>query len=169
MVQVVEARSDEDFSSAAELIGAMADWDARETEAAGFPGGEMLEAYYVNVIANLCSTFAPEKGGLLLARSEGNAAGFVAYLCSGEIGRIDKLFVSPEHRGKGVARALVGTMLERLSSRGARTVRLTTATFMKDAQALYRSFGFAECPPFEVRSKALLDVTVFMQRDGGFD
>ena len=166
MVQVVEARSDEDFSSAAELIGAMADWDARETEAAGFPGGEMLETYYANVIATVSSTFSPEQGGLLLARCDGDTAGFVAYLCSSEIGRIDKLFVSPQHRGKGVARALVGTVLERISSRGTRTVRLTTATFMKDAQALYRSFGFAECPPFEDRSKALLDVTVFMQRDG---
>lgn len=164
MIQLTEAHAERDFASAAKLLAEMADWDARETEAAGFPGGEMLETYYAGIIGSLGTAFSTEHGGLLLAQSDGLEAGIIAYLCAGGVGRIDKLFVSPEHRGKGVAKALVVGALERMSARGVEKVRLTTAIFMKDAQALYRSFGFVECPPFEQRSEALLDVTVFMER-----
>jgi ribosomal protein S18 acetylase RimI-like enzyme len=154
MIEITTAASEADFEAAAELIRAMAAWDAQETEAAGFPGAEMLETYYGHVQASLSTSFSPAIGGLLLARSDGIAAGCIAFLCRDDIGRIDKLFVSPEHRGKRVGNALVSAALEKMALRGTKKVRLATATFMQGAQALYRSFGFTECPPFEETSEA---------------
>jgi GNAT superfamily N-acetyltransferase len=53
------------------------------------------------------------------------------------------VFVLESHRGKGLGRFVVSTLLEHPDLKGVRQVLLATA----DAHELYRSYGFTETPP----------------------
>jgi ribosomal protein S18 acetylase RimI-like enzyme len=53
------------------------------------------------------------------------------------------LGVSPEHRGKGIARALMAACIDLARSRGRRVMTLETDAVMVAAQQLYESLGFA--------------------------
>lgn len=57
---------------------------------------------------------------------------------------------SPQHRGHGIARALLNAALDDARSRGVARVSLETGSmdFFAAARALYRSAGFAPCDPF---------------------
>lgn len=52
------------------------------------------------------------------------------------------IFVVPEHRGRGISKLLVRAMLDHPDVSGVRIVLLRT----RDAQGLYRQFGFTEIP-----------------------
>ena len=52
------------------------------------------------------------------------------------------MYVRPDHRGHGIGRSLLNEALTAAGQRGYSTVRLDSAGFMTEAQALYRSAGF---------------------------
>jgi ribosomal protein S18 acetylase RimI-like enzyme len=56
------------------------------------------------------------------------------------------LGVSPEYRGRGVARRLVAACVERARERGKRRLTLDTAPVMVAAQRLYTTMGFRPTP-----------------------
>ncbi len=69
----------------------------------------------------------------------------VGYLCLWEIGHevhITNLAVHPEHRGRGVARALLEAMLEGAHRRGVELIFLEVRPTNAEAIGLYGSFGF---------------------------
>ena len=53
---------------------------------------------------------------------------------------IADVFVLPEHRGRGLGRFVVGSLLEHPSLQGLRRIMLAT----KDAHELYRDYGFTD-------------------------
>ncbi len=57
---------------------------------------------------------------------------------------------SPAARGKGIGRYILDHLMSEARRRGYRKVSLETGSmpFFEPARALYRSFGFRECPPF---------------------
>jgi ribosomal protein S18 acetylase RimI-like enzyme len=60
-----------------------------------------------------------------------------------------RLFVKPQHRGRGAARALVTSALNFLKERRyARVVLDTDKTLLTAAYRLYRSLGFEECEAY---------------------
>lgn len=59
---------------------------------------------------------------------------------------IRMLVVAPEHRRRGVGRALVKACLQRARADGRARVSLHTMTSMTAAQQLYRSLGFRRAP-----------------------
>jgi putative acetyltransferase len=65
-------------------------------------------------------------------------------------GEIKSMHTAAEHRGKGVAAALVAHLLDAGRARGYRRVSLETGTMdgFAAARALYARFGFRPCPPF---------------------
>jgi ribosomal protein S18 acetylase RimI-like enzyme len=67
---------------------------------------------------------------------------------------IKRLFVEPERRGRGVARALVEALLEDAAELGYAWVYLDTAADMTGAQALYERLGFRDCPPYNDNPQA---------------
>ncbi|WP_196880738.1 GNAT family N-acetyltransferase [Arthrobacter sp. CAN_A214] len=69
----------------------------------------------------------------------------------GTSGSMSSVFVTPEHRGRGLARAVVSAGLSWLNEMGAEIVDLHATP---DAERLYRSLGFSEA-----RSLALRRVT----------
>jgi ribosomal protein S18 acetylase RimI-like enzyme len=59
------------------------------------------------------------------------------------------MYVRPEHRNKGLGRALVDRLIEEARQVGYQRIRLDSALFMRDAHRLYRSAGFKEIAPYE--------------------
>ena len=53
-----------------------------------------------------------------------------------------KMYIRPEHRGKGYGKRLLEEALSRARQMGFKTMTLETATVLKEAIALYRSYGF---------------------------
>lgn len=61
---------------------------------------------------------------------------------------IKKMYVAPEARGQGVARALLQHLEREARRLGYETARLDTGPRQASAQGLYRSEGYAEIPNF---------------------
>jgi putative acetyltransferase len=59
------------------------------------------------------------------------------------VGEIKRMFVLPEHRGKGVGRAVLSALEAQAVKLGYSSVRLETGTKQPEAIALYRSAGYA--------------------------
>lgn len=56
-----------------------------------------------------------------------------------------RLFIKPEHRGKGYARIMLQAMMEKAKSLGFKEIDFTTKpSVMKTAYALYQRMGFEE-------------------------
>ncbi len=91
----------------------------------------------------------PEREGVqLIARDETKAAiGFATIfwswstLSASRIGVMNDLFVAPEARGGGVAKALIAACRERCGQRGAAWLTWQTARDNARAQALYDRIG----------------------------
>ena len=82
--------------------------------------------------------------------SELLGCGAIKELNPGE-GEIKSMRTANAHRRKGVARAILSRIIQEAESRAYRRLWLETGTAaaFQPAQALYLSFGFNFCPPFE--------------------
>lgn len=75
----------------------------------------------------------------------GRCRGFVAFYCNDQVTKqayITLLLVDPRDRGAGIARALVGSVLELAKRRGFTSCALEVAADNVAAHALYTSLGF---------------------------
>jgi GNAT superfamily N-acetyltransferase len=59
-----------------------------------------------------------------------------------ETGEIRRMYVVPEHRGRGLSRQLLGALEGEASGLGYERVRLETGVRQHEAIGLYRSAGF---------------------------
>lgn len=108
-------------------------------------GWNQLEADWSRIIAlspGLC--FGLEVDGELAATA-------TAFLREPEVAWIGMVLTLPEHRGKGLARQLVGHLLDLLSAQGIRQIGLD-ATNM--GAPLYRSLGFRQLCPIQRWARA---------------
>jgi len=98
---------------------------------------------------------------LLAVGADGEALGFVQLYPSftsvgtARIEILNDLFVAPQARGKGVARALLRRAAEDARSRGAVKLVLSTAVDNRPAQALYAAEGWVRDDGFVEYGKAL--------------
>ena len=101
-------------------------------------------------LKNLPGDYAPPDGRLLLATDDAGLAGCIALrkvapgLCE-----MKRLFVRSTHRGAGLGRTLVETIIDEARQHGYKKMRLDTLPGRMDkAIALYRSIGFIEIDPY---------------------
>lgn len=66
----------------------------------------------------------------------------------GRYGEIKRLFVPPQSRGQGVAKALMARLEAHLETQGVAWARLETGIHQAEAIGLYRQLGYRERPPF---------------------
>lgn len=145
------------------LIADMGQWDVEQCDARGLPSGDVISAYYSDDAASLLEKCTLPRTGMYLARAGSVALGCVGHAGHGDVAEIVKLFVRPEARGEGAGSRLLATALDAIGRSEFRRVRLVTISFMTDAIALYRRFGFLECEPFEPAPTGLEEATRYME------
>jgi ribosomal protein S18 acetylase RimI-like enzyme len=138
--QIVPARTPIEMTSAAALFRAYAKSLPVDLAQQGFS----------QELASLPGVYAPPGGELLLAKRGDHVLGCIALkaLEPPQIAEIKRLFVRPQARGKGVAKALAAAILKTAIERGYKEAKLDTLPELKEAIALYRGFGFEAIPPY---------------------
>lgn len=101
-------------------------------------------------LARLPGDYAQPMGRILIAFSQGGAAGCVCLRnLGGGICEMKRLYVRPQFRKSGLGRVLAQKIIAEARAIGYRIMRLDTiAGRMPEAIALYRSLGFREIPAY---------------------
>ena len=93
--------------------------------------------------------FMPPGGRLLLVSDEDGIAGCACVRTIGpRLAEIKRMYVRPAWRRRGIGRALVDAAVAEMRAAGYTRMRLDSARFMAEAQALYRSAGFRDTAPY---------------------
>lgn len=111
-------------------FGPLAPAYAAEIDAPAFPGADVL-----------------------LAEHDDRVVGMVVLRVDGADAEIKRLWVDPAARGMGAGGALLAEAARRASAAGAASLRLSVWDWRHGAIGLYRSRGFVEVPPWEVRER----------------
>ena len=93
----------------------------------------------------------PEKtGGLLSGGDAGECIGCVAARFYREAGyaEIKRLYVQEAYRGRGLSRTLMSAIEAEILAEGIDCARLEMGIYQPEADALYRSIGYRDIPPF---------------------
>jgi GNAT superfamily N-acetyltransferase len=112
----------------------------------------MIDAYIedqnvAGQLADFATHFNPPAGECLLARLDGTAAGIVMLKPYGDgVCELNRMYVTPESRGNGVARALCYRLIDEARALGYREMRLDAVDERIEALPLYRSLGFEPDP-----------------------
>jgi GNAT superfamily N-acetyltransferase len=85
-----------------------------------------------------------EREGLWIAEADGRPVGSITLNDQGGgLGRLGHLVLTPETRGSGTGRRLVGLVLEAARAAGYDRLELSTFSDLSAAGSLYRSVGFS--------------------------
>jgi len=109
-----------------------------------------IDEYLVNQkfaeqLANLLEHFRPPDGECLLAEVDGTSAGIVMLKPAGpETCEMNRMFVRPEARRRGVGRALCLRLMDRARELGYRSMILSALDQHFEALPLYHALGFRE-------------------------
>lgn len=80
----------------------------------------------------------------LVAVVDARPIGYVVARAAADEGELLNVAVQSEHRGRGIARALVGAALDRLAAAGVGSVYLEVRESNRTARLLYEGLGFRE-------------------------
>ena len=112
-------------------------------------------------LATLPGAYAPPLGTIVVAFCGGGACGCVAVRPFEEgVCEMKRLYVKPACRGRGVGRSLALAAVAFAASALYERMRLDTLASMTEANALYRSLGFAQCERYR---RNPLEHPVFME------
>jgi molybdopterin-guanine dinucleotide biosynthesis protein A/GNAT superfamily N-acetyltransferase len=140
-----------------------------------------FEERHLNGFASLVSDTLPEFGfapdseldpdlgdpggyyaALWIAERDGEVVGSVALRDLGDGAlELKRMYLRPEHRGRGLGKRLLTTALDEARERGATMVRLDTSERMETAQTLYEAYGFRRVPghaPRQGQSRLLYEL-----------
>ena len=102
---------------------------------------------------------AEGEGALLVARLDGAAVGCGGLRLRGpDVAEVKRMFVRPEARGRGVARAVLAAVEAMARELGARRLVLETGDRQYEAVGLYEAAGFTRIPCFDEYAAAPLSL-----------
>jgi putative acetyltransferase len=158
-ILVVDAEGEAGHDHARHLFRAYA------AEFAGSIAETLCHQGFEAEVVGLPGRYSPPSGCLLLAMSGDEAAGCVGLRdLGGGTCEMKRLYVAPQHRGRGVGRMLVEEVIRRAERTGYRRMVLDTMPEMAGAVALYRECGFAGADRYWDHPA---DRAVFMERPLG--
>lgn len=130
---------------------------------------EHLRQFYTLDECFSCSAeeLAARNTQFFVARLKGRAIGCVALIDQGNYAEVKRLYVRPEARGMGAARALMHELEQATRDIGLVVVKLETGQALAEAEAMYRKLGFVDCAPFGCY--AALPSNVFLEKQVGVD
>ncbi len=139
MLNIIPAESPEQMGSIRDLF----------LEYASSLGFDLGFQGFEKELEELPGEYARPEGRLLLAIEESEPAGCVALRrIEGATCEMKRLYVRPQHRGRGAGKTLATAVIGEAWEAGYRRMRLDTVPWMTEALALYRSLGFAEIAPY---------------------
>jgi len=158
-VDIRQAVTSQDLAQISQLFRQYFAWLAVEF------GIDMSYQSVETELASLPGYYAAPQGRLLLLYEAEEAAGCGAFRPIDEkICELKRMYVKPEFRGKGLGRAMAVRLLDEARLSGYEIARLDTATFLKEAPALYLSLGFRVIGPYYQVPEDILKWTIFMER-----
>ncbi|MCA8910903.1 MAG: ATP-dependent Clp protease adaptor ClpS [Planctomycetes bacterium] len=102
-------------------------------------------------LIDLPGCYSAPSGCILLAELDNAPAACIALRRLGDAAcELKRMYVKPEHRGRGLASALVSEALQFANNQRYMRVLLDTLGSMKAARKLYESFGFVETDPYYI-------------------
>lgn len=145
---VRDARA-EDRPALVRFMASLQDFE-RAIEPNRTPGAEMADGHLAYL-----EGWAAETGGVLVAELEGALAGFAVWGTEDEggshvpagtrtYGAVSDLWIEPGQRGRGIARALIAEVEDRLRARGIGQLQITAVAGNDQALRLYRALGYAD-------------------------
>jgi len=133
MSQIIHAKTKAHYQSVHELF----------IQYGGSLGFDLAFQGFSRELAGLPGDYASPGGCILLAEVVGGYAGCVALRpLPDKICEMKRLYVIPEYQGRGIGRALAGSVIGQARKMGYQKMRLDTVESMKAAQGLYVSLGF---------------------------
>jgi GNAT superfamily N-acetyltransferase len=103
------------------------------------------------------------RGRLLVARTNAEVVGVGALKpVDTTVAEIKRMYVRPSARGQGIGHEILVRLLSDARTIGYQVARLETATFMREAHALYRSHGFQDAPMFDHNEASMSGLESFM-------
>ncbi len=110
--------------------------------------GMTIEKYVRSKYESFTS-IAPEDGRLFILEEAGKTIGMGSLTRYDEnVGEIERMYVKPEHRGKGFGKQLLKKLIESAKQLEYTALRLDTGGFMDTAQYVYTSVGFKKIPEY---------------------
>lgn len=141
--------STEDVAAAVALAKEYGNWAVR---VAKVEYGIDAEAESERGLSTSIAELLQPPGCLYLAELAGKPVGLGGLKAvSAEIGEIKRMYALPSARGRGIGRTLLRRLIDEARELGYVVIRLESAAFMREAHALYRSFGFKHVAPYEGR------------------
>lgn len=140
---------------------------ARSRHVPGLVETYYAEPDYARLIEDLPRIHARPRGKILLAEQDSAVIGCAMYYPLEDVGvcEIKRIFVAPEGRGLGAAKALVRTAMIGAAQDGYARMVLDTMTELHEAIALYKRLGFAPGTPFYELDPRFAHVIRFFQID----
>jgi GNAT superfamily N-acetyltransferase len=162
MTQITEVKTAEQLAQFQELVDEFRTWDSAMSREIGLDVDTMLDFLYKT--PGEVEGEALSNQTMFLAVADGRIAGCGALKeLSDDVAELRRVYVRPAFRGKRLGRAIVAAILASARTQGYKTICLETAVFMKEAHALYRSFGFRDSAPFREVPDNLKDAEMFME------
>lgn len=163
---VVPATTPEDFGAFRQLVSDYFDWLFRHYEGVpGFMAAISAHQAFDHELRDVGDIYSPPSGKALLALSEGQVAGCVAYrdLHDGSC-EMKRMFVRDRFQGQGLGRALCRSVMDEAAADGLSIMRLDTGRLNSAAIAMYRQMGFRPCPPYRPYPDDVAAHLLFMER-----
>ena len=161
-----EVATEDDLAAVEALVGEYSTW-VRDVLLRDFGITVDYGAGTAALFTELATVLKPP-GHLYLAMLNGTGVGTVGLKhIDYSVAEQKRMYVLPHARGHGVGRRLLERLLLDAKAAGYAVVRLETMSWMTDALALYRRFGFRERQTYGAREfediRAVDDIAVFME------
>ena len=163
-IKLVPAATNIQWKQAKDLIQELIDWDVGECENLGFERDDVIRTFYPDGLDEIRRQSAAPAGCFLIASGPEGPAGCAGYRpLAAKTCELCNVYVRASYRGLSIGTLLVNQLQNIASAFGYETMNLETASFMTDAQRLYRSLQFEVVGPYRPVPDRFVAITISMQ------